>query len=332
MIRPHSGSVLVTGGTGFVGSHLVELLLRRGLSVTCLVRDPAELRWLTGMKVRVVRGDCCDPASLVPAVQGHAIIFHVAGLTKALRAREYYVVNRTGTENLLAACAQHNRDLRKFILVSSLAAAGPSPDGRPVTDRDPARPVSDYGRSKREAEQIALQYRERFSVVILRPAAVYGPRDRDMYELFRWAAKGLTLEIAGGERFVSLCYVEDLAEALLRAAEREVASGSIYFVAEEKAYSWSEFRQVLLATGAVKAKNIKVPYQAAYLIGLVSEAASLLRGKALISNRQKVREASQKYWVCDTETAARDLGFKAKISLKKGLEVTWKWYRERGWL
>ncbi len=327
-----SGRVLVTGGTGFVGSHLVEFLLKKGYPVTCLVRDPDRLRWLAGLNVRLVRGDCSTPESLAPAVRNNSIIFHVAGLTKAIRSRDYYETNHVGTKNLLAACSHYNPGLRKFVLVSSLAAAGPSPDGKPVTDKDPARPVSDYGRSKLLAEEETLRCKDRFPVVILRPSAVYGPRDTDMFELFRWAVKGMTMEIRGGERFINPCYVEDLAEALFLAAEQQVTSGSIYFIAEDKAYSWSEFRRALLATGGVHARNVEVPYWAAYLIGLASEAAGLVRRKAMITNRQKVREAAQRYWVCDTRTSERDLGFTSKFTLERGLEATWKWYREKGWL
>ncbi|HEX9020319.1 MAG TPA: NAD(P)-dependent oxidoreductase [Nitrospirota bacterium] len=327
-----SGRVFVTGGTGFVGSHLVEFLLKKGFSVTCLVRNPERLRWLAGLNVRLMTGDCSAPESLAPAVRNHSIVFHAAGLTKAIQARDYYETNYAGTKNLLAACSQNNPGLQKFILVSSLAAAGPSPDGRPVTDKDPARPVSDYGRSKLCAEEETLRWKDRFPVVILRPSAVYGPRDTDMYELFRWAVKGLTMEISGGERFINPCYVEDLAEALFLAAEREVPSGSIFFIAESKAYSWSEFRRALLATGGVHARNITVPYWAAYLIGLANETGGLLRGKALITNRQKVREAAQKYWICDTQKSEHALGFTPKFTLERGLEATWKWYREKGWL
>jgi nucleoside-diphosphate-sugar epimerase len=241
-------------------------------------------------------------------------------------------VNHLGTKNILEACSRHNPGLRKFILVSSLAAVGSSPDGRCLTDRDVPHPVSDYGRSKLLAEQETLRYRGRFPVVILRPSAVYGPRDRDMFELFRWAAKGLTIEMTGGERSINLCYVEDLAEAILLAAVKEVPSGNIYFVAEDRAYTWSEFRQLLLLTGGVKARNLKVPYWFAYLMGAASELAGLLGGKAALTNRQKVREAAQRYWICDLMKIRNDFGFTAKHPLEEGLRTTWAWYREHGWL
>ena len=324
--------VLVTGGTGFVGSHLVELLLKKGHAVTCLVRDSRRLQWLTGLDVDLVHGDCCQPETLVPAVRGVSTVFHVAGLTKAKHARDYYLVNHIGTRNILEACSQYNSDIKKFVLVSSLAAAGPSQDGKPVRDVDTTHPVSDYGKSKVLAEKETLKYKDVLPVVILRPSAVYGPRDRDMYELFRWAARGLTIEIAGGERYINPCYVEDLAAALALAAEKETMSGSIYFVAENRTYSWSEFRRTLLETGSVRAANVKLPYAAAYLIGLVSEFGSLFTSRPALTNRQKVREAAQKYWVCDLGKTENELGFRHAYPLQRGLEITWQWYRDNNWL
>lgn len=332
MVQSTKKRVLVTGGTGFIGSHLVELLLEKGFAVACLVRDPHRPHWLRGLNVDVVQGDCSKPESLVPAVRDASIVFHLAGLTKAMHTRDYYLVNHLGTRNILEACARHNPAIRKFVLVSSLAAAGPGQNGRPVRDTDVPRPVSDYGKSKLLAEEEALRFKNELPVVILRPSAVYGPRDRDMYELFRWAARGLTLELSGGERYINPCYVKDLAAAVLLAAEKETPNGSRYFIAENRSYSWSEFRNALLIAGGVRALNIKVPYAAAYLIGLASEFGSLITSKPALTNRQKVREASQKHWVCDLTRTENELGFKAQHTLQKGLEITWKWYRDNKWL
>ncbi|HSQ78203.1 MAG TPA: NAD-dependent epimerase/dehydratase family protein [Nitrospirota bacterium] len=332
MERTESQRALVTGGTGFVGSHLVELLLRKGYDVICLVRDPARLHWLTGLKVRVVQGDCVRPESLVSAVRDISVVFHVAGLTKARHARDYYAVNHVGTRNLLEACAKHNPGIKKFLLVSSLAAAGPCPDGKPVMTAEAPHPITDYGKSKLLAEEEALRYRDTFPVVILRPSAVYGPRDRDMFELFRWANRGLTLELWGGERYLNPCYVGDLAEAMLFAAGKETRSGSIYFIAENRSYSWSEFKEALLSTGGVKARTIKIPYAVAYLIGLASEFGGLFTSRPALMNRQKVREAAQKYWICDLSKTENELGFRHEYPLRRGLEITWQWYRDNVWL
>lgn len=332
MERTHGGNVLVTGGTGFVGSHLVELLLRKEYSVSCLVRKPSHLRWLNGQKVRIVQGDCAVPDSLYRAVQGVSVVYHLAGLTKARRVRDYYDVNHYGTRNLLEACGRHNPGLKKFVLVSSLAASGPSPADHRLTEGEAPHPVSDYGWSKLRAEEETLRWREHFPVVILRPSAVYGPRDRDMYQLFLWAKRGLTLEISGGERYITPCYVKDLAEAIERTAEVETPSGSTFFVAEERAYSWKEFRQLLLATGGVQAKTMKVPYWFAYLIGAASEFAGLFTGEAPITNRQKVKEAAERFWVCNPGKIREELDFTTRYPLEEGLKITWAWYREQGWL
>ena len=332
MERTSSGRVLVTGGTGFVGSHLVELLIAKGYPVTCLVRDPQKLRWLRGLNVPVLQGDCSDPASLVSAVRDVSSVVHIAGLTKAKHTRDFYRVNHLGTKNILEACARHNPRIKKFILLSSLAAAGPSRDGTPVRASDPPNPVSDYGKSKVRAEEETAGYKNVFPVVILRPSAVYGPRDRDMFELFRWAARGVTLEISGGERYINPCYVGDLAAAILGAMEQQTASGSIYFVAEKRQYSWSVFRETLLSTGDVKAVNIKIPYAAAYLIGLLTEWGDHFRTEPSITSRQKVVEAHQKYWVCDVNTIRKDLGLIPDTSLQQGLQLTWQWYRDNNWL
>ena len=329
---PSVKKILVTGGTGFIGSHLTELLLKKGYSVSCLVRDPANLRWLSGLDVDVRAGDCMLPETLVDAVKQVSLVIHAAGLTRARRAREYYAVNHIGTRNILEACARHNPAIEKFILISSLAAAGPGVNRSPVRVGDAPRPVSDYGRSKLLAENEALAYKDKFPVVILRPSAVYGPRDRDVYQLFQWAARGVTLEIGGGERLLNFCYVEDLANAIFLALEKRTRSGSIYFVAEDRPYSWHEFRRALLSAGGVKALTIKIPYTAAYLIGLASEAVSLFTSRPALANRQKVREASQRNWICDLTAIGKELGFKAAYPLHLGLDITWRWYRDNNWL
>ncbi len=328
-----ASEILLTGGTGLVGSHLAELLVSRGYGVRCLVRNPRRPGWLeTAGGVRIVEGDCLSPASLQNAVKGVDLVIHAAGLTKAVRTRHYYEVNHRGTKNLLEACLTHGRGIRKFVLVSSQAAVGPGGNNQPVHDASEPHPVSDYGKSKLLAEQEALRQQSRLSVVIVRPSAIYGPRDRDMFQVFQWAARGVFLKISGEERFLNLCYVADCAEALLLAAEQPTASGSIYYAAESRPYSWTEFRDLLLAAGGKRARTVVLPYPAAYMMGALADVAAFTTGKALITSRQKIREAAQTYWTCDLTKTERELGFRAGHQLASGLAITWKWYRDQGWL
>ncbi|HLB24926.1 MAG TPA: NAD-dependent epimerase/dehydratase family protein, partial [Nitrospirota bacterium] len=180
---------LVTGGTGFIGSHLVEALLKKGYSVRCLVRDLAKQGWLAGLDVELVTGDCNEPATLEGAVDGVDYVFHVAGITKAARGETYYSVNGEGTKNVALAAAG-SAGLRKLVYVSSQAAAGPSRQGRPRKEDDPPGPVSDYGRSKLMGERYCLELADRVDLAIVRPTSVYGPRDRDIYTFFRMVSRG----------------------------------------------------------------------------------------------------------------------------------------------
>ena len=172
---------LVTGATGFIGSHLVEELLKGGHRVTCLVRKTSNLQWINGLNVRLIYGDCTIKESLLNAVADFDYIFHLAGLTKAANERDFFSANALGTENLVSAVIEKNPDTKRFVYLSSLAAAGPSCDGTPAKEAGEPKPVSAYGRSKLEGERIVMRHKNTIPVTVIRPPAVYGPRDKDFY-------------------------------------------------------------------------------------------------------------------------------------------------------
>ncbi|MEE9221827.1 MAG: NAD(P)-dependent oxidoreductase, partial [candidate division NC10 bacterium] len=179
---------LVTGGTGFIGSHLVEYLLERGDEVICLARSRSHLRWLEGLQVKVVEGDCTD-ANLGEIVQeDFDWVFHLAGLTKTLEVDEYYRANGKGTANLVAILAQRRQPPR-LVYLSSLAAAGPSKDGHPLRELDPPQPVSHYGRSKLDGEKAVRELGPTIPWVIIRAPVIYGPRDRGLLPFFELAKR-----------------------------------------------------------------------------------------------------------------------------------------------
>jgi len=321
----------VTGGTGFVGSHLVEALLGRGFEVRCLVRDPADLKWLTGLDVELVVGDCSDPEGLKGSTAGADYVFHVAGLTKAVDPRDYYTVNSDGARNMAEAALRDNNGLKKFVLVSSQAAAGPSQAGVPRKEDDPPSPVTDYGKSKLLAEKYLTGLKDELPVAIVRPPSVYGPRDRDIYTFFKLVSRGVRTSF-NDERLISFCYVKDLAEGIIAAALKDTDSGEAFFIAHDRPLGWDEIGEAVAAALGVRARRVALPIAALSLVALVSEGVSALTGRPALMNRQKMAEIRQRYWVVDTAKAKAVLGFEAAVDFRAGAMLTARWYREHGWL
>ena len=182
--------VLVTGGTGFIGVHLVAELVARGWQVRCLVRTTSDRRPLSPYDVEYVVGSLTDPMAMQHAVKDVTYLFHLAGVTKARVTSDYDRINHVGTRALLEACLASNPGLKAFVYISSIAAAGPSVPGHPRTENDAPQPVGPYGQSKLCAEQAVLASRDRLPVIVLRPSAIYGPYDTDFLSLFRAVKRG----------------------------------------------------------------------------------------------------------------------------------------------
>lgn len=321
---------LVTGGSGFIGSRLVEALLNRGYEVACLVRK--NLGWLEKLPVERRNGDCTDPATLTSVARDIDVVFHVAGLTKALRAKDYFLANTQGTQNLLEASVPYSDRIKKWVYVSSLASAGPSQNGIPVEESQPCRPVSPYGWSKLSGERIAGSFKNRFPIVILRPPAIYGPRDADFYPLFRLGQYGFSVAPWKGERYLSLCYVDDLVEGAILAAESGCAPGSIYNLSEETVYSWKSVAEAIGHAVNRKISPVRVPSALLFLAAGLLETIAFFSRRVPVLTRGKAVEMIQTHWTCNPSKAIRELGFRPKVSLAEGAQRTVQWYREAGWL
>lgn len=324
--------VLVTGATGFVGSHLVETLVKRGHKVRVLVRTTSDVHWIRGLPLIWCLGDIKDPTSLSNALQGVEWVFHVAGVTKAIGYSAYESANVKGTQNVLEACLQQQRPPQKVVVVSSLGAAGPCDPNYPRLESDVCQPVSHYGLSKMEAERIALSYRERMSMVVIRPPTTYGPRDRDILALFRLVKSGFHLTLGQGEHYLCMIHVADLVEAVLQAAETAVSSGSIFFVSDGETHTWSEIVSILEGLLGVRTRKVRIPVGLALLIALGWETVCRVRRIPPLLNRQKVMEIQQVGWTCDIQEAAKKLHFTPTISLQEGLKETYRWYLDQGWI
>jgi nucleoside-diphosphate-sugar epimerase len=318
--------ILVTGGTGFIGSHLLDRLSSAGAPVRCLIRKKSGRPKLPS-GVEPVPGDLESGAGVAAALAGVDLVIHLAGVTKALTPAQYYAGNARATETLVRAMAG---GAARLLHVSSLAAAGPSPDGVPLNEDAPPRPVSHYGKSKLEAEQIVRGLAP--DAIIVRPPVVYGPRDTDVFQLLKSISRGLVLEIAGGERWFSAIYVEDLVDGLIVASQDTRALGRTYYLANREPVSWTRFGEVAAAVMHRTPRILRVPLGLARAAGGAAEAWSRVRGRPGIISREKIAEAQCAHWTCDPARAAAELGFEAATSLQAGLERTLAWYKEAGWL
>lgn len=322
--------VLVTGGTGFLGSHIVERLLEEpGAEVFALVRDPARPRWLEREgRVRSLTGDLGN----IPALpDGLSAVYHVAGSTKTLRPGAYYTVNRDGTANLLRALERQSGRPR-FVHISSLAAAGPCVRGRPVCEDEPPRPVSPYGDSKLQAEKEVLRRRERFPVVLLRLGAVYGPRDEDFLEYFRWIKRGVR-PVLGRRKSMSLVYVRDAVRAALAAGRADVPSGEIFNIADPRPYGWEDIGRVAAGILGKRPVDVHLPFWTAYLATAAAEGIGRLVGvESSLWSFSKVKQMRPDAWVADVGKARRLLGFETLFTLEQGLGETIAWYLWKGLL
>ncbi|OLD59967.1 MAG: nucleoside-diphosphate sugar epimerase [Ignavibacteria bacterium 13_1_40CM_2_61_4] len=324
--------VLITGATGFIGSHLAEQLHQKGYALRCLVRKTSHLRWIEHLPVEYCYGDLFDEEVLKQAVADVDYVYHVAGLTKAKTREEYFLGNHIGTKNLLDAVAKVNSKLKRFILVSSLAAVGPSLNGAPVNEETPYHPITAYGESKMKAEKECLKMVGRLPITIVRPPAVYGPRDRDVFEFFKAVNNGLQPMIGLRTKTVSLIYVTDLVDGIVLAGEHPAAAGKVYFISSEHYYSWKEVGEVTTRIMQKKAIRLKIPVGVVYTIAAVSELFSMATGKAVLLNMEKARDIVQDAWTCDISKAKRELGFRESYTLEDGIRKTVGWYREQCWL
>lgn len=321
---------IVTGASGFIGANLVEALAARGMRVRCLVRSAGGN--VLGGAIERVTVDYRDPRGLAPALEGADYVFHLAGVTRALSLEQFRAGNVLPTRNLIAALAALGSAPR-FVLISSQAASGPAPSREaPRREEDAPSPTEGYGRTKLEAEQVvAGEYRGAWTVV--RPAAVYGPHDRDFLAVFKQARLGFGVYAGSRARWLSIVHVRDLVEGIVRAATERVAVGRTYFLTHATPATWQDvYRAAAQAAGAELRTELDVPQPVVDALGWVGDAVARVTGRVGLLNTQKVALGRAEYWLCSGERAQRELGFAARVPLESGMRDTHRWYRERGWL
>lgn len=323
---------VVTGANGFVGSHLVDLLLEKGFLVRCVVRKQSDLRWLKGKKVEFFDCGLFNKDGLRKAFAGASYVFHAAGVVKAKRPDEYYRGNVETTQVLLETAQEFKNDIERFVIISSQTASGPALSERPVNEEDECKPLTTYGRSKLEAERISHKFMNKFPITICRAPAVYGQRDTEIFIFFRTFYKGLFTTIGFDKKLISLIHVSDLVNGIYLAAINELGIGETYFIGSEQYYTWEEVGETTSRIISKTPLHIKVPHFAVYTIAAVAQFISLFTSKAATVNIEKAKDITQARWICDTSKAVKDLGYRQKISLDEGIAKTIDWYKKMGWL
>ena len=320
----------ITGGNGFIGSQLIELLLREGHNVTCLVRETSNLQWIESLPITFVYGDVRVPESLPDFVQGKEIIFHCAGMVKG-RPEDLMEANAGGTRNLLAAAMQSGPQLRRFVFVSSQEAVGLISSDRPWTEDILPAPRTDYGRSKARGEEFCSNFMSRLPITIIRPSPVYGPRDRETFIFFKMAAKGVGM-IPNPKTKVSVIYSGNLAYGIYQSAFAAESTGGTYFLADDDVLTWQSLNSVIGDALGTQPKQLRIPKFILKSAAAFSEFFSGLAGKSSIVNRDKISMLIHPNLVVSNTKAKKDFGYRQQISLHDAIRTTVDWYRKHGWI
>ena len=319
----------ITGGTGFIGSHLIDYLMDRGFEIYALIRDPNNLKWLEGKNINFLEGDLFSIPSLPSDIH---YVFHLAGCTKASKLAQYYTVNQQGTASLIQSLLSQNISPKKIIYLSSIAAGGPALEENAVKEDDTPHPITPYGLSKLGGEEEIIKYSKVFSTAILRVGIVFGPRDESSFDYFKFTKKGLFISLRSSQGKFSLCYINDLVNALHLCTQAEIKSGEIFNIADSRIYSYDDLGEAAGKILNKKLKKIAVPLPLIFLWALFNELIGFITKKPNIFDRIKLLEMKQKSWAVDTLKAKEKLNFKTQYTLEEAVKETIQWYLENDWI
>lgn len=323
--------IAITGAGGFVGSHLAQQLINSGHKVSCLVRQTSNLKWLERLEYKKIFGNITQKETLSDFVTDQDVIIHSAGLTKARTEEEYLYSNGKSTEFLLESILKNNPQLKRFILMSSQAAAGPSPAGSALKGSETNYPITPYGRSKAKAEEITIKFSNELPVTIIRPPAVYGPREKDIYTYFKLINKGVQ-PVMGYENKVSIVYIKNLVYGIELAMNHENAVNQTYYITDDGEYTWTDLARLIAKALNKNPLQLKIPSWIIWLVATTNSIYSDIFKKAVLLNKDKILEMQQPYWLVSNQKAKLELNYTPLLSTEEGIKNTAEWYVEHGWI
>jgi dihydroflavonol-4-reductase len=320
--------VAVTGATGFIGRHLAAHLAARGDTVRAIVRAESRRRPPDGVEIYQAP---LEAGALRRAFAGAGVVVHLAGVVSTVRDEEFMAVNAEGSRAAAEAALDAGA---RFVLISSLAAAGPAPASAPRGEDDPPAPINAYGRSKLAGER-AVHGVAGLHWTTLRPGVVYGPGDRALLPLFRFAARGLMPLVGRRDAAYSFVHVDDLVRAIAAAVDAgsgSQADGLTCFVAHPRAVTVDALLGAIRAAVRPKATVVPLPRAVLYPAAVLGDIVGGMIGRTLPINRRRYAEMYSEGFVCRVDRLREGLGIEATIDLPDGIAGTAAWYRDQGWL
>ncbi|HMO61826.1 MAG TPA: NAD-dependent epimerase/dehydratase family protein [Ferruginibacter sp.] len=324
--------VLITGGSGFLGYHLLQEAVLEGYEVFAAVRKSSNTAHLNNLPVQFTEINYEDEAALIEAIaeNEYKFIIHAAGVTRADTEAAYDKINAGYTEVLAKAAAALNGQVERFVLISSLAATGPvGYHQNLITEAEQGTPVTAYGRSKLKAEQ-CLQHIQ-VPYTIIRPTAIYGPRDKDLFLISRSISRGIDAYIGKIPQQLSFVHAADVAAAVM-AALRLNRQNHLYNITDGALYGRYDFADITKKLLGKKALRLHLPVGLVKSALLLAETVAKLKNKVPVVNREKLAELMAENWGCDISLAKAELEFNPRFNLESGLADTIAWYKANKWV
>lgn len=324
-------SVMLTGATGFVGSHIAEALLEKNIKLSIFSRRQNDLtKQFERSGASIFTGENTDKKAIAAALEGVDTVIHAAGATKGICEDDYIKANTDFTGRILSFL----NESQKFIYISSQAAAGPSSINSPITEEKNSHPLTYYGKSKLVSENLVREWGSSNgnNYIILRPSSVYGPREKDIFTYFKLMSRGLFFLLGTGEKKISIIYVKDLVSAIITAAESS-KKGETFFVCNDEGVNWLELgEEIKKAVGKKSVIKLNIPEKLVYPIGFASDILARITRKPALLNNQKLIEMKQEAWLCSNKKIKEILGWKSGYTLSSGIKETADWYFKEGWI